>query len=71
MAMKAEACNFIKKRLWHGCFPVNFVEFLGTPFLTEQLRWLLLNDKQLPFQELLDKEKFVSIHKYYELKCSK
>ena len=32
-----------KKRLWHRCFPVNFAEFLRTPFLTEHLRWLLLN----------------------------
>ena len=31
-----------KKRLWHRCFPVNFVKFLRTPFLTEHLRWLLL-----------------------------
>ena len=38
-----EACNFIKKkRLWHRFFPVKFVKFLGTPFLTEPLRWLLL-----------------------------
>ena len=32
----------LKKRLWHRCFPVNFAKFLTTPFLTEQLRWLLL-----------------------------
>ena len=38
---KQETCN-IKKRLWHKCFPVNFVKFLRTPFLTEHLRWLLL-----------------------------
>ena len=24
-----------KKRLWHKCFPVNFVRFLRTLFLTE------------------------------------
>ena len=24
------------------CFPVKFVKFLRTPFLTEPLRWLLL-----------------------------
>ena len=24
------------------CFPVNFANFLRTPFLTEHLRWLLL-----------------------------
>ena len=33
---------FLKKRLFHGCFPVNFVKFLRTPFCTEHLRWLLL-----------------------------
>ena len=24
--------TLLKKRLWHGCFPVNFVKFLRTPF---------------------------------------
>ena len=28
---RLKACNFIKKRLWHRCFPVNFAKFLGTP----------------------------------------
>ena len=28
-----EACNFIKKRVWHRCFPVNCAKFLRTPFL--------------------------------------
>ena len=27
----------LKKRLWHRCFPVNFVKFLRTPFFTEHL----------------------------------
>ena len=27
----------LKKRLWHRCFPVNFVKFLETPFPTEHL----------------------------------
>ena len=40
---RLESCGFIKKRLWHRCFPVNFAKFLRTPFLTEQLRWLLLH----------------------------
>ena len=31
-----------KKRLQHRCFPVNFVKFLRTPFLTEHLWWLHL-----------------------------
>ena len=26
------ACNFISKRLWHRCFPLNFSTFLRTPF---------------------------------------
>ena len=30
--LQAEACNFIKKRLWHRCFHVNFVKFIRTPF---------------------------------------
>ena len=36
------ACNFIQKRLWQRCFPVNFAKFLGTPFSTEHLQGLLL-----------------------------
>ena len=32
----------LKKRPWHWCFPVNFANFLRTPFLTKQLQWLLL-----------------------------
>ena len=34
--------TLLKKRLWHGCFPVNFVKFIRTPFYTEHLWWLLL-----------------------------
>ena len=37
----------LKKILWHRCFPVNFVKFFRTPFLTEHLRWLLLFFKYL------------------------
>ena len=33
----------LKKRLWHRCFPVNFANFLRTPFLTEHLWWLPLH----------------------------
>ena len=35
--------TLLKKRLWHRCFPVNFVKFLRTPFLIEHLWWLLQN----------------------------
>ena len=34
--------TLFKKRLWYRCFPVNFAKFVGTPFLTEHSRWLLL-----------------------------
>ena len=34
-----KACNFI--RLQHRRFPVKFAKFLRTPFLKEQLQWLL------------------------------
>ena len=33
---------FLKKRLWHKCFSMNFEKFLRTPFFIEHLRWLLL-----------------------------
>ena len=29
---RCQACNFLKKRLQHRCFPVKFTKFLGTPF---------------------------------------
>ena len=29
----------LDKRLWHRCFPVNFVKFLRTPFLTKISGW--------------------------------
>ena len=34
--------TLLKKRVWHRCFPVNFVKFLRTPFYKEHLWWLLL-----------------------------
>ena len=39
---RPEACNSIKKRIWHRCFPVNFVKLLRTLFSLEKLWWLLL-----------------------------
>ena len=35
--------TLLKKRLWHRCFPVNFVKFLITSFNINHLWWLLLN----------------------------
>ena len=34
--------TLLKKRLWHSCFPVNFLKFLRTPFFMDRLWWLLL-----------------------------
>ena len=33
--------TLLKKRIWQGCFPVNFVKFLRKLFLIEHLWWLL------------------------------
>ena len=35
--------TLLKKKLWHGCFPVSFMKFLRTSFYLEHLWWLLLN----------------------------
>ena len=37
-----QASSFIKKRLWHKCFPVKFPKYLGTPFLQNTSGRLLL-----------------------------
>ena len=37
------AANLLTKRLWHRCFPANFVKFLRTLFLTEHPRLLFLS----------------------------
>ena len=34
--------TLLKKRLWHWCFPVNFIKFVRTPLYIERLWWLLL-----------------------------
>ena len=38
--------TLFKKRPWHRCFPLNFAEFLTTPFLIEHLRCLFLYLRQ-------------------------
>ena len=40
---QSEACNFIKKRLQHSCFPVDIVKFLNTPILKNFWERLLLH----------------------------
>ena len=34
--------TLFKKKLWHGCFPVNFAKFLRTPFLQNTSGRLIL-----------------------------
>ena len=34
--------TLLKNSLWHRCFPVNFVKFLRTLFLKEDLLWQML-----------------------------
>ena len=50
-----QACNFIKMRLEHRCFPVKFAKLLRTPFFTEHLQWLLLTVSGFQFATLLKK----------------
>ena len=37
-----KACNPIKERLQHRCFPMKFEKFLRTPFFTKEFQWLHL-----------------------------
>ena len=37
-----KACNFIKNRLQHRCFPVHIAKFLGAPILKNNYERLLL-----------------------------
>ena len=39
----ARPATLFKKRLWYGCFPVNFAKFSRTSFFIEYLWWMLLN----------------------------
>ena len=41
--LRPKACNFFKKRLRNGCFPMNIVKFLRPSFYIDQLWWLLLD----------------------------
>ena len=41
---KVAGLQLYYRRLRQKCFPVKFVKFLRTPFLTEHLRWMLLEN---------------------------
>ena len=49
--LQAPPATLLKKRLWHRCFPVNFVKFIRTPFFTEHLWWLRQFWENLPIND--------------------
>ena len=59
--------TLLKKRFWYRCFPVNFSKFLKTPFITENLWWLLL---KTPVNQLIFREELVDLQLYYSRTCS-
>ena len=59
--------TLLKKRFWYRCFPVNFSKFLKTPFITENLSWLLL---KTPVNQLIFREELVDLQLYYSRTCS-
>ena len=75
-----EACAaLLKKRLWHRCFPVNFVKFLRTPFLQNtsgrlllgkssvvEIQNLLVNSKSRPVKS--NSEQYQFLFKYVSRK---
>ena len=46
--------TLLKKSLWHRCFPVNFVEFLRTPFLQNTSGRLLLYISSSKYARILN-----------------
>ena len=69
-----QACNFLKKRLQHGCFPVNISKVLWTAFLREQFRGLLFS--YLLVSERISKKEIgeiafdlISLYKYKSLQA--
>ena len=67
--------TLLKKRLWHWCFLVNFVKFLGTPFLQNTSGRLLLREgrrlKQIEISIIskLKKEKEKCSHIFLFFTC--
>ena len=53
-ALGLRPATLLRKRLWHGCFPVSFAKFLRTPFFTGHIGWLLLL-LVFPFQDYFQK----------------
>ena len=58
-----QACNFIKKRLQHKCFPMNILKFLRAAIFIEDLRWLVL---EILSVTVLATFKLVKKYKHYK-----
>ena len=61
-------CNFIKKRLWHRCFLVNFAKFLRTYFFQNiSGRLLLFRGNQAEgFALYLQKQKLLTSRNWFQ-----
>ena len=68
LATVLKTCNFIKKRLQHGCFPASIPKVLGTNFLIEQL-WRLLLNYVLLSERICKKRKLVERLPLMSLPC--
>ena len=53
LASSAEACNFIKKRLQHRCFPVNIQKFVRIPIMKNVCERLFLDLKSAKCEKKL------------------
>ena len=56
--------TILKKRLWHGCFPMSFAKFSRTPFLQNTSGRLLLSSDWI-------KSFSHSVSHKYSIKCSR
>ena len=58
LCQSLRSATLLKKNLCHRCFHANFAKFLRATFLTENLRWLLLEINSLNYLTAL----FLSCH---------
>ena len=59
--------TLLNKRLWHRCFPINFVKFLRTPFLQNTSGRLLLHVLKKYLLCTLSRSSLVQTCHYYLL----
>ena len=68
-----QVCNFIKKRLQYGCFPVNIAKFLRPPFLKIICERLLLDsflsdNRNIFTREVLSCSKSLILFDYLQIR---